>query len=206
MEVFQTRVPQLNMCVIVTLLTYLDYSISNQEAKIKQHISKTVFVGNTVTLHCNKTTLDDDFTWGMNNSAIFRQFSNRTQTNFSSNRIHIDPVAPRELKIQQIQASDAGNYTCYPAGIRWILTTENQPRPDVPQENAYIIIIIVASSGVTIVCLITTIYICKHRRCKNNIESEQQDHRETSQAPSRGRIQTQRSQYFERYNSVYGQI
>jgi len=42
--------------------------------------------------------------------------------NFSSNRIHINPAVSKDLKIHQIQASDAGNYTCYPAAIRWTLT------------------------------------------------------------------------------------
>lgn len=81
-------------------------------------------MGETVTLHCNKTQFDDDFTWKMNNSVIFRQVSdiNITKTNFSSDRIHIGPAAPRELAIHQIQASDAGNYSCYPAAIRWTLT------------------------------------------------------------------------------------
>ncbi len=55
---------------------------------------------------------------------IFRMVSdnNITKTNFSSNRIHIDPAAPRNLTIHQIQASDAGNYSCFPAVMRWTLT------------------------------------------------------------------------------------
>ncbi|ROL46589.1 hypothetical protein DPX16_0337 [Anabarilius grahami] len=105
------------------IINALDYSTSNQEQRIRQHINKTVFVGETVTLHCNKTPLDEDLTWKMNKSVIFSHDSNRnrTLTNFSSNRIHINPVVLRELKIHQIKASDAGNYTCYPATIRWTL-------------------------------------------------------------------------------------
>jgi len=101
-----------------------DYSKSNQEQKIRQHINKTVFVGETVTLHCNKTPFDDDFTWKMNSSIIFSYDStnNRSMRNFSSNRIHINPAVSKDLKIHQIQASDAGNYTCHPAAIRWTLT------------------------------------------------------------------------------------
>ncbi len=101
-----------------------DYSKSNQELRIRQHINKTVFVGETVTLHCNKTPFDDDFIWKINNTIIFRMVpvNNITKTNFSSNRIHIDPAARRNLTIHQIQASDAGNYTCYPAITRWTLT------------------------------------------------------------------------------------
>ncbi|XP_042620451.1 uncharacterized protein LOC122146228 [Cyprinus carpio] len=205
MEVFQTRVLRLNLCVILTLLTNADYSKSNQEQRIQQHINKTVFVGETVTLHCNKTQLDDDFTWKINNSVIFRQVSyfNITKTNFSSNRIHIDPAAPRELTIHQIQASDAGNYSCYPAAIRWTLTiTENTTTPaSLKQMPLYISF---SCFGVIMICLIITISIYIYRSCKNN----KQGHEEMGQdiAPARGRIQTQNSQYLERFNSVYGQV
>ncbi|XP_048048345.1 uncharacterized protein LOC125269491 [Megalobrama amblycephala] len=207
MEVFKTRTLHLNFCVIISLLTNADYSKSNQEQRIQQHINKTVFVGETVTLHCNKTKFDYDFTWKMNNSVIFRQVSdfNITKTNFSSNRIHINPAVPRELKIHQIQASDAGNYTCYPAEIRWTLTiTEN--RPASPKQMPLYIIIIISCSGVIMIFLIITISFCIHRRCKNNKQSHREAGHDFPQAPARGRIQTQNSQYFERYNSVYGQV
>ncbi|XP_026074818.1 uncharacterized protein LOC113053765 [Carassius auratus] len=208
MKVFQNRILRLNLSVILTLLTNADYSISNQEPMIKQHINKTVFAGETVTLHCNKTQYDDDFTWKMNSFVIFRQDpeSNRTMRNFSSNRIHIDPAAPRELRIQQIQASDAGNYSCYPAAIRWTLTiTENQIRPQsLKQMPLYIILI--SCSGVLMICLIMTISIFIHRKCKNSIQNSREMGPDFSQGPVGGRIQTQNSQYFERYNSVYGQL
>ncbi|XP_052461442.1 uncharacterized protein LOC128019482 [Carassius gibelio] len=208
MKIIQNRILHLNLSVILTLLTNADYSISNQEPMIKQHINKTVFTGDTVTLHCNKTTYDDDFTWKMNSFVIFRQDreSNRTMRNFSSNRIHIDPAAPRELTIQQIQASDAGNYSCYPAAIRWTLTiTENQIRQQsLKQMPLYIILI--SCSGVLMICLIMTISICIHRKCKNSIQNSREMGQDFSQGPVGGRIQTQNSQYFERYNSVYGQL
>ncbi|XP_056321816.1 uncharacterized protein LOC130235296 isoform X2 [Danio aesculapii] len=181
MAIFQTWIFHLDLCVVIILLIHADYSKSNQEAKIKQNISKTVFLGNTVTLHCNKTTLDDDFTWGMNNSAIFRQISNRTQTNFSSNRIHIDPAAPRELKIQQIQASDAGNYTCYPAGIRWTLTiTENRPSsssssPEQMLLSIIIFITIISCFGVILICLISICFHKKQKRQKIKSSSGEKD-------------------------------
>ncbi|XP_042619268.1 uncharacterized protein LOC109096588 [Cyprinus carpio] len=161
----QTRILHLDLSIIIIFLIHADYSKSNQEQRIQQHINKTVFVGETVTLHCNKTQLDEDFTWKMNNSVIFRQVSyfNITKTNFSSNRIHIDPAAPRELTIHQIQASDAGNYSCYPAAIRWTLTiTENTTRPEsLKQMPLYIIF---SCSGVIMICLIIT--ICVHSKLK----------------------------------------
>ncbi|XP_039539153.1 uncharacterized protein LOC120487048 isoform X2 [Pimephales promelas] len=206
---FQTRNLQLDLCVIMILLTYTDYSKSNQEQRIRLHIEKTVFVGETVTLHCNKTPFDDDFTWKINSSIIFSYDStnNRSMINFSSNRIHINPAVSKDLKIHQIQASDAGNYTCHPAAIGWTLTiTENQPSSP-KQKPLDIIIIIISCSGVLMVFQIFTISFCIHRRWKKRKDLS---HRETgqdfSQAPARGRIQTQTSQYFERYNSVYGQL
>ncbi|KAF4109346.1 uncharacterized protein LOC131547145 [Onychostoma macrolepis] len=208
MEVFQNRVLHLNLCIL-TLLTNADYSKSNQEQRIRQHINKTVIAGETVTLHCNKTQFDDDFTWKMNKSVIFRQVSdiNITKTNLSSNRIHVDPAAPRELTIHQIQASDAGNYSCYPAAMRWTLTiTENTIRSASLKQIPLYIIIIISCSGVIMVCLIITFSICIHRSCKNNKQSHREMGQDISQAPARRRIQTQNSQYFERYNSVYGQL
>ncbi|XP_016385477.1 uncharacterized protein LOC107721822 [Sinocyclocheilus rhinocerous] len=183
MASFQTRILRLHLCVVIILLTQADYSKYNQEQMIQQHINKTVFVGETVTLHCNKTQYDDDFTWKMNSFVIFRQDSerNRTMRNFSSNRIHIDPAAPRELIIHQIQASDAGNYSCYPAAIRWTLTiTENQIRPESPKQISLyiiiiIIIIIISCSGVIMICLIITISICIHRKLRQKINSGSED-------------------------------
>ncbi|XDV30897.1 hypothetical protein PO909_033723 [Leuciscus waleckii] len=162
---FQTRILHLDLCVIIILLTYTDYSKSNQELRLLQHINKTVFVGETVTLYCNKTPFDEDFTWRMNSSVIFSYDStnNRTTRNFSSNRIHINPAVSKELKIHQIQASDAGNYTCYPAAIRWTLTiTENRPA-SLKQMPLYTTIIIISCSGVIMVFLIISISVCIHR-------------------------------------------
>ncbi|XP_059417145.1 uncharacterized protein LOC132152389 [Carassius carassius] len=207
MKIIQNRILHLHLSVILTLLTNADYSKSSQEPMIKQHINKTVFAGETFTLHCNKTQYDDDFTWKMNSFVIFRQDpeKNRTMRNFSSNRIHIDPASPRELSIHQIQASDAGNYSCYPAAIRWTLTiTENQNRPEsLKQMPLYIII---SCSGVIMIGLIITISMCIQRKCKNRIQNSREMGQDFSQAPVGGRIQTQNSQYFERYNSVYGQL
>ncbi|XP_048048356.1 uncharacterized protein LOC125269505 [Megalobrama amblycephala] len=169
---FQTRILHLDLFVIIILLTYTDYSKSNQEQRIRQHINKTVFVGETVTLHCNKTPFDDVLTWKMNKSVIFSHDSNsnRTLTNFSSNRIHINPAVPRALKIHQIQASDAGNYTCYPAEIRWTLTiTEN--RPASPRQMSLYIIIIISCSGVIMIFLIITISFCIHRKLRQKTNS-----------------------------------
>ncbi|XP_016306338.1 uncharacterized protein LOC107661332 isoform X2 [Sinocyclocheilus anshuiensis] len=181
---FQTRILRLDLCVVIILRIHADYSKSNQEQRIRQHINKIVFVEETVTLHCNKTQFDDDFTWKMNNSVIFRQDSerNRTMRNFSSNRININPAAPRELTIHQIQASDAGNYSCYPAAMRWTLTiTENQIRPESPKQMplsiVIIIIIIISCCGVIMICLIITVSICIQRKSSQKINSgsEKQD-------------------------------
>ncbi|XDV30896.1 hypothetical protein PO909_033722 [Leuciscus waleckii] len=170
---FQTRILHLDLCVIIILLTYTDYSKSNQELRLLQHINKTVFVGETVTLYCNKTPFDEDFTWKMNSSVIFSYHStnNRTMRNFSSNRIHINPAVSKELKIHQIQASDAGNYTCYPAEIRWTLTiTENRPA-SIKQMSFYTIIIIISCSGVIMVFLIISFSVCIHRKLRQKISS-----------------------------------
>ncbi|KTG37722.1 hypothetical protein cypCar_00025256 [Cyprinus carpio] len=89
-----------------------------------------------------------------------------------------------------------------------LIHAENQIRPKSPKEMPlHIIIIIISCCGVIVICLIITISICIHRRWKNSKDSSQREAgQDFSQAPARGRIQTHNSQYFERYNSVYGQI
>ncbi|XP_077071877.1 uncharacterized protein LOC143723393 [Siphateles boraxobius] len=170
---FQTRILHLDLCVVIILLTYTDYSKSYQEQRIRQQINETVFVGETVTLHCNRTPFDEDWTWKMNSSVIFSYNSNNNNTlrSFSSNRIHINPVS-RELKIHQIQASDAGNYTCYPAAIRWTLTITENTTASLKQMPLYTTTIIIISCSVVImVFLIISISICIHRNLRQKISS-----------------------------------
>ncbi len=81
--------------------------------------STQLFVGETVTKLWEIKLSHGDWTAHYFNHD---SYSNRTMRNFSSNRIHIDPAAPGELTIHQIQASDAGNYSCYPAAMGWTLT------------------------------------------------------------------------------------
>ncbi|XP_043085561.1 uncharacterized protein LOC122332307 [Puntigrus tetrazona] len=180
----KTCILRLDLCAVIIVLIHADYSRCSPEQNVRQHINKTVSVGETVTLHCNKTKVDDDFGWKMNGSVIFRLVSNMnvTRTNFSSNRTHIDSRSPRDLIIHQIQESDAGNYTCYPAAIRWTLTvTENQIRPESAKQTNIIIIIIIiiimSFYGLIMICLIVRIRIFTHRKSSQaiNSSSEKQD-------------------------------
>ncbi|XP_043085567.1 uncharacterized protein LOC122332310 isoform X2 [Puntigrus tetrazona] len=208
-NVGKTCILRLDLCAVIIVLIHADYSRCSPELKVRQHINKTVSVGETVTLHCNKTKVDDDFGWKMNGSVIFRLVSNMnvTRTNFSSNRIHIDPRSPGELIIHQIQESDAGNYTCFPAAMRWTLTvTDTTGLETLKQMSLHIFIITISCCGVIMVGLIITISIYIQRSCKNKKQSHRETGRDFPQPPARGRIRTQNSQYFERYNSVYGQL
>lgn len=112
-------------CHLSLLCVFLSGHSSQQ--KIQHYINKTFFVGDTVILHCNNTSHQDAIHWKMNNAILFSydSFSNKSMTNFTSDRMNIKPASfPMELKISQIQASDAGNYSCYntKTSIRWILT------------------------------------------------------------------------------------
>nr|XP_055070581.1 uncharacterized protein LOC129451455 [Misgurnus anguillicaudatus] len=209
MDFHQTRILHLNLfvCLSVTSLTYADHSKSIVQ-KIQHYINRTAIVGDTVTLYCNKTLLTDDITWKMENSVIFRyeSFSNKTLRNFTSDRMYTGPAVPMELKINKIQASDAGNYSCYTSttAVGWQLTiTENRSESLKQISHLYIII---SCTAVIIICLIISLSIWIHRRWKNNKNA---GHRETeqdfSQTPDRGGIETQ-NQSFERYNSLYGQL
>ncbi|XP_073768604.1 uncharacterized protein [Danio rerio] len=177
MAKLQTWILPRDLIAIIILLIHADFSKSKQEPKIQQHINKTVFVGEMVTLHCNKTDYDDDFTWRVNSSVIFRQstHSKLTYSNFSSNRTYVNPAVPRELKIRQIQVSDAGNYICYPAAIRWTLTiTENQTTPEsLKLMSLFIFIIIIISCfGVILICLKITMNVCFHRKQREEMNSD----------------------------------
>ncbi|TRY93781.1 hypothetical protein DNTS_002876 [Danionella cerebrum] len=74
MELFKTKFLHMTIYGITILLNCSALS----EERIKHHIETTVFEGETVMLHCNQTALDDDFTWIINKSVIFRMFPNKT--------------------------------------------------------------------------------------------------------------------------------
>ncbi|XP_056611385.1 uncharacterized protein LOC130427763 [Triplophysa dalaica] len=199
MEVFQTRILHLNLCIVFTLLTQEGLSSS-----FHQHTNKTAVEGDTVTLKCHNSTDRDDITWKKNNVVILREdlFQNRTMKNFTSERMFIEKTT--ELKIKEIQASDAGIYSCQNTRtlIQWILTV-TEIRLEYSKQTS--LCIISSCTGFIMVCLIITLSIWIHRKLKNN---EDAGHRETMEdvPPARGKIQTHNSQYFERYNSMYGEI
>ncbi|XP_057192234.1 uncharacterized protein LOC130555786 [Triplophysa rosa] len=173
MKTSQTWILHLNLCIVLTSLTHADSDSSVQT--IQHHVFRTVYEGDTVTLHCNTTPHDEDITWKMNNSVIFSydSFHNRNMTKFTSDRMCISPAAPTELKINQIQTSDAGNYSCHntETAMRWILTvTENTPEESLEQALLYILI---SGAGVIMVCLMIGFIICIHRRRKNNRDAGQ---------------------------------
>ncbi|XP_073711071.1 uncharacterized protein [Misgurnus anguillicaudatus] len=214
MDVFQPWILHLNLFVIFTLLIYADHSKTSVPRTLHQ-INQTAVVGDTVTLYCNNTEhingilKFDDITWKRNNVNIFTQasFSNKTQRNFTSDRMFINPAVPLELKLNQIQALDEGNYSCHTSttAIGWILTvTEN--RSESLKQISYLYIII-PCTAVIIICLIISLTIWIHRTWKSNRDAGQRETgQDFSQTPARGGIQTQNSQYFERYNSLYGQV
>ncbi|XP_056611034.1 uncharacterized protein LOC130427529 [Triplophysa dalaica] len=171
MKISQTTILHLHLYVFLTLLTHADSDSS--VAKIQHHVYTTVYEGHTVTLHCNTTLQNEDITWKMNNTVIFSidSFYNRNMTNFTSDRMYISPADPTELKINQIQTSDAGNYSCYntKTSMRWILTvtgysTENPPE-SLKQPLLYILI---SCAGVIMVCLMIGFIICIYRRRSSN--------------------------------------
>ncbi|XP_057192232.1 uncharacterized protein LOC130555785 isoform X1 [Triplophysa rosa] len=187
MKTSQTWILHLNLCIVLTSLTHADSDSSVQT--IQHHVFRTVYEGDTVTLHCNTTLRDDEITWKMNNSVIFTEdsFHNRNMTNFTSDRMCISPAAPTELNINQIQTSDAGNYSCHntKTTMRWILTvTENTPEESLEQALLYILI---SGAGVIMVCLMIGFIICIHRRRSTN-SRDAGDRRRASRIMSDNRI------------------
>nr|XP_055072200.1 uncharacterized protein LOC129452396 [Misgurnus anguillicaudatus] len=180
MEIFKSRILHPSLCVFLTLYAVSQCSMQ----KIQHHIYKTVFVGKTVTLSCNKTLDTDDITWKMNSINIFSysSFNNKSMKNFSSDRMYTDPAIPTELKIIQIQTSDAGNYSCYSSttAIKWILTVKENNKSLQLFEPALLYIIGSCAGGCLIIGLIIALIVCIHRRRTNN-----RDCADRSQAPVR---------------------
>lgn len=179
MEIFESMILHPCLCVFLTL-----YAVSQSSMqKIQHHIYKTVLVGDTVTLSCNTTLQRDDITWKMNSINIFSydSFSNRSMTNFSSDRMYIDPAIPTELKINKIQTSDAANYSCYSSStaIKWILTVTESTSLQL-FEPPLLYIIGSCAGGCLIIGLIIALIVCIHRRRTNN-----RDEVDRSQAPVR---------------------
>ncbi|KAG9271685.1 hypothetical protein AMEX_G14639 [Astyanax mexicanus] len=205
MALLQTGVLHLGPCIIVMLLTCGDFSNSNK-LKIGHWINETADEGETVVLYCNGSyDSGEDFVWRKDGNLLFiySPFINQTVSNYTSSSMSVDPRDPRKLQISNVQPSDSGTYICTPSRIIWILTI-NGTHNNIPGYLKKTILYTVSSAAgaVAVFCIILcTVWIhrkCKTRTRKNEVELQQPHGRRMDNVQDR--------QYFERFNSLYGQI
>ncbi|XP_053536884.1 uncharacterized protein LOC108266945 [Ictalurus punctatus] len=208
MALIQIRNLHLGLCTIVFLLTCGDCT-KPYEKNILHQINRTASKGETVVFHCNGTLTSElkDIGWRKDGNGIFIQSSviNQTVFNYTSSRMQVNPRNPRELQISDVQLSDKGLYLCFPLDMQWILTIEDKELQQKTTKQLYIVTV-PSVTGAAAICVIIFCAVCIHRKYKKKEASDQTDTMDNHQ-PHGGRMnRNQSSQYFERFNSVYGEI
>ncbi|XP_035810699.2 uncharacterized protein LOC111578116 isoform X2 [Amphiprion ocellaris] len=128
---------------------------------------------------------------------------NKTQSNFSSNRVTIDCNLPTKLSIIDAQPEDEGLYECTVTGrhgvnsIKWNLTVSENKEIDRPY-----LVYILAPSISLLLCGIMLSALCLCRRFRTRTPNQDLD-QDQSGGEGGGRT-NKRSQYKERLNSIYG--
>ncbi|KAB5513393.1 hypothetical protein PHYPO_G00249420 [Pangasianodon hypophthalmus] len=222
----QTRNLHVRICTIVFLLTCGDVTKS-YERNILHQMNRTAVKGETVILHCNGTLSSGniDIVWRKDGNVLFNYSPviNQTVTNYTSSRMQVDPRNPRKLQISDVQLSDAGLYSCFPLDMQWILTIEGQGhgesrayprntgRETVNAETKsltqkMLLYILPSVTGAVAICLIIFCAVCIHRKWKRKVASDHRDTVDDRQPRGRRMNHNRSSQYFERFNSVYGQF
>lgn len=114
-----------NILIRTTIHLFHADCVKSYEKKILHQINRTAFKGETVIFDCNGTTIGRrDSGWHKDGNILFN-FSpviNRSEIKYTSDRMQVDPRNPSKLQISDVQLSDTGLYSCFPLGVRWILT------------------------------------------------------------------------------------
>ncbi|XP_036426546.1 uncharacterized protein LOC118808172 [Colossoma macropomum] len=196
----------LGPCIIAFLLTCGD-STDGFNKNIHT-INRTASQGETVVFHCNvsgyKGAEGADVGWRKEEILLFNYSPviNQTVTNYTSSRMYVDPNNPRKLQISDVQPSDAGNYTCFPsvAQEQWILTIEvSESEPELLRQMFHYIVPSVTGAVAVCFIIICTVWIYRKRKTKNKkIRNELQTRGGMDHAQNR--------QYFEKFNSIYGEV
>ncbi|XP_076119216.1 uncharacterized protein LOC143100149 isoform X2 [Alosa pseudoharengus] len=173
--------------------------------------------GKNISLLCNTSGNLSNIRWKKDETLIFAHSPpiNETETHFTSDRMSVDSATPTTLLISNVQESDEGIYTCQTATQRGLWKTQTwnlTVYPDdklPPQQHTYIIT--ATSVGIFIILISCGILCIYGMKKKQNASSPQEPNESSAPAhPDQGqdhRVRRhQSSQYFERYNSVYGQF
>ncbi|XP_029936784.1 obscurin isoform X2 [Myripristis murdjan] len=89
--------------------------------------NKQVSTGDSVTLDCNVSEVNaKQVNWNKDRVSLFSRslVHNKTQRNFTSDRMSIDPIIPTKLEISNVHQDDAGIYCCSVVTKRGMKTTE----------------------------------------------------------------------------------
>ncbi|KAL6484390.1 hypothetical protein MHYP_G00064350 [Metynnis hypsauchen] len=171
-SVIMMAVPQIRLLLLI-FFTFLPFCADSTDIFNKNihTINRTASQGETVVLHCNKSEdkADEgaDVGWRKEEILLFvySPSVNQTVTNYKSSRMYVDPNNPRKLQISDVQPSDAGNYTCFPSLIQWILTIEvTESEPELHRETFPYII--PAVTGAAAVCFIIFYIVWIDRKWK----------------------------------------
>ncbi|KAL7865350.1 hypothetical protein SRHO_G00105970 [Serrasalmus rhombeus] len=115
--------------------------------------------------------------------------------------MYVDPNNPQKLQISDVQPSDAGNYTCFPyqVQVQWILTIK-ESEPELHRETFLYVVPSVTGAAAVCFIIICAVWIHRKRKMKNKetVDALQTQGRRTAHA--------QNSRYFERFNSLYGEM
>ncbi|KAL7882099.1 hypothetical protein AOLI_G00089480 [Acnodon oligacanthus] len=204
MVVLQTGMLHLGPSIITIFLLTCGDSTDTLHKNIHT-INRTASQGKTVIFHCNKSEDKGDegadVGWRKEEIVLFiySPVINQTMINYTSSRMYVDPNNPQKLQISDVQPSDAGNYTCFPSRTHWILTIEvTESEPQLHREM--FLYIIPSVTGAVAVCFMISCAFWIHK--KHKTRTKEIGHELQTQGRRADRIQN--SQYFERFNSIYG--
>ncbi|XP_029518490.1 uncharacterized protein LOC115131005 isoform X1 [Oncorhynchus nerka] len=198
--------------VVITL--FLVYTESATNIKT----NKSASLGEDVYLVCNEsmTNTTNQVIWRKDTVLILSHSKGKiTHRNFTSGRMSADSLTPTELIISIVELTDTGTYNCTVTGGRGVKTMEwNLTITDNLIDNAehglqmLLVFTIPSAIGGVALCIGICCMVWLCRKIKKEQTSHCERRGEESNAPSQGhtarREQRQRSQYFERFNSVYG--
>ncbi|XP_064870892.1 uncharacterized protein LOC115112584 [Oncorhynchus nerka] len=201
--------------VSVVIMLFL---VSTESAgdSTKYQKNESASLGEIVTLVCNNSETNASYIWKKDTVLIFSHSDtlNKSERTFTSDRMSVDP--PTKLTIFNVELNDTGSYSCQitddQSGVRtmeWNLTITNNLTDHAEYNLRRLLLFTIPSAiGGVVLCIniCCMVWLCRKRKQEQTSHCEKR--KEESNAQSDGhtarREQHQRSQYFERLNSIYG--
>ncbi|KAL3969861.1 solute carrier family 6 (neurotransmitter transporter, taurine) member 6 [Sarotherodon galilaeus] len=189
-------------------------------AEVAEEGNRTVFasIGHSVTLTCNISKKNaTSITW-TNNRSVFRYSIalNRNFSNFSSHRLKINHEFPTKLIIFSAQSEDEGLYKCSIIdksglnSITWNLTVSESPKESTSSKT--FLYILPPAIGFLLCGTMLAICFCRKVTMRtpnlDPVKNSPQSGEEAALPQPQGanhhcECSKRRSQYMERWNSIY---